>query len=176
VAALGLAGCQLCAVAPEDSLPPQVAEPVEDAAAHLPSIEDLLDLQARLSEADPPTQKAITQNLDRLLQQEDNAYNRLRLALALSVPFYSPGDMDRARKLIGELRSASPPLPQAYDVILRLRLANLDDVDRYLERLATFREENQGLRKELDDAQAKFRALSDIEQKIERPSSVVAPP
>lgn len=194
LAACMLGACQFAPALPDDAAAPIAPIPAEtpaspepaaiadtDAAPVYPSLEEALQFLLQLQDATVTERKSKIRELTRLHRDDPAPANKLRLALALSVP--TNGDLGRARRLMSDLRATWPVLPLGLEALLRLRLAAMnlhaahdEQLSTLLKEQETLKAEHEALRLELEDAQAKLKALTEIEQKIETPEPAVPPP
>jgi hypothetical protein len=192
--ALLLSGCATDLFARKDSRPPVQPPVIDRAAASATLITDYLENLRRLVQAAPAEQAEIAAAAQREYDLAPTPSHQLRLALVLATPNHGATDLPRAQRLLRELMAAPAALlpaeralafleQQRVDVQLALEAENKrlqasvvrNDKDKSAaanKRLQAEQEENARLRKELEEAQAKLDAISDIEKSLsERKSS-----
>jgi hypothetical protein len=167
----------------------QVATPVVDrTVASATVITSYLETLQKLLTSQPSEQAEIVAAAQREFDLAPTPSHQLRYALILATPGHGATDQPRAQRLLRELM-ASPAalLPaerslaflemQKVDVQLTLAAENrrlqtvatrtqLDKSTALTRRLQAEQDENARLRKELDAAQAKLDAISDIERSL----------
>ncbi|MEJ0038399.1 MAG: hypothetical protein WDO68_20360 [Gammaproteobacteria bacterium] len=189
-----LGGCSTDLLTRKDSRPPVQAPVVDRAAASATLITGYLENLQRLVQSAPAEQAEIAAAAQREYDMAPTPSHQLRLALVLATPNHAATDLARAQRLLRELMAAPAALlpaeralafleQQKVDVRLALEAENKrlqstvvrNDKDRSVaanKRLQAEIEENTRLRKELEEAQAKLDAISDIEKSLsERKSS-----
>jgi hypothetical protein len=177
-----------------DSTPPVQAPVIDRQAASATLISGYLENLQRLVQSAPAQQAEMAATAQREYDLAPTPSHQLRLALVLATPNHSATDLPRAQRLLRELMAAPAALlpaeralafleQQKVDVQLALEAENKrlqgtvvrNDKDRNAaanKRLQAEVEENTRLRKELEEAQAKLDAISDIEKSLsERKSS-----
>lgn len=177
-----------------DSRPPVQAPVIDRQAASATLISGYLENLQRLVQSAPAEQAEITAAAQREYDMAPTPSHQLRLALVLATPNHAATDLPRAQRLLRELMAAPAALlpaeralafleQQKVDVQLALEAENKrlqgtvvrNDKDRNAaanKRLQAEIEENARLKKELEEAQAKLDAISDIEKSLsERKSS-----
>ena len=195
VAAIGalLGGCADM-LPRSDSRPPAQMPVVDRQAASATLISGYLESLQRLVQSAPAEQAEIAAAAQREYDLAPTPSHQLRLSLVLATPNHSATDLPRAQRLLRELMAAPAALlpaeralafleQQKVDVQLALEAENKrlqgtvvrNDKDRNAaanKRLQAEIEENARLKKELEEAQAKLDAISDIEKSLsERKSS-----
>lgn len=193
VAAL-MSGCATDLFMRKDSRPPVQAPVIDRQAASAALISGYLENLQRLVQSAPAEQAEIAAAAQREYDLAPTPSHQLRLALVLATPNHAATDLPRAQRLLRELMAAPAALlpaeralafleQQTVDVQLALEAENKrlqsavvrNDKDRNAaanKRLQAEVEENARLRKELEEAQAKLDAISDIEKSLsERKSS-----
>lgn len=189
-----LGGCATDLLTRRDSRPPVQAPVVDRQAASATLISGYLENLQRLVQSAPAEQAEIAAAAQREYDMAPTPSHQLRLALVLATPNHSATDLPRAQRLLRELMAAPAALlpaeralafleQQKVDVQLALAAENKrlqgtvvrNDKDRNAaanKRLQAEIEENARLRKELEEAQSKLDAISDIEKSLsERKSS-----
>lgn len=189
-----LSGCATDLLVRKDSRPPVQAPVIDRAAASETLVTGYLENLRRLVQSAPAEQAEIAAAAQREYDMAPTPSHQLRLALVLATPNHPATDLARAQRLLRELMAAPAALlpaeralafleQQKVDVQLALEAENKrlqttvvrTDKDRNAaanKRLQAEVEENARLRKELDEAQAKLDAISDIEKSLsERKSS-----
>jgi hypothetical protein len=189
-----LSGCTTDFLTRKDSRPPVQTPVIDRAAASATLITDYLENLRRLVQAAPAEQAEIAAAAQREYDMAPTPSHQLRLALVLATPNHGATDLPRAQRLLRELMAAPAALlpaerslafleQQKVDVQLALESENKrlqstvvrNDKDRSAaanKRLQAEIDENVRLRKELEEAQAKLDAISDIEKSLsERKSS-----
>lgn len=193
-AAALLVGCTPDMFARKDSRPPVQAPVIDRQAASAALISGYLENLQRLVQSAPAEQAEIAAAAQREYDLAPTPSHQLRLALVLATPNHPATDLPRAQRLLRELMAAPAALlpaeralafleQQKVDVQLALEAENKrlqgtvvrNDKDRNAaanRRLQAEIEENARLKKELEEAQAKLDAISDIEKSLsERKSS-----
>ena len=188
-----LSGCADL-LARKDSRPPPQVTVIDRQAASSTLISGYLENLQRLVQSAPAEQAEIAAAAQREYDLAPTPSHQLRLALVLATPNHAATDLARAQRLLRELMAAPAALlpaeralafleQQKVDVQLALEAENKrlqgtvvrNDKDRNAaanKRLQAEVEENARLRKELEEAQAKLDAISDIEKSLsERKSS-----
>ena len=178
----------------KDTSPPVPAPVVDRQAASATLISGYLENLQRLVQSAPAQQAEMAAAAQREYDLAPTPSHQLRLALILATPNHSATDLPRAQRLLRELMAAPAALlpaeralafleQQRVDVQLALEAENKrlqgtvvrNDKDRNAaanKRLQAELEENARLRKELEEAQSKLDAISDIEKSLsERKSS-----
>jgi len=159
----------------------------------------VLDLMRELGQGDPARQAELFEGAKDAAELAPTTANRLKFALALSVPGHSGSDEVAAQRQLSELLARPETLVpsermlalvQLKDVEQRLMLqtdlkrvrddANRDtrDADRLTaanRKLTAEMDENARLRKALDDARAKLDAVTHIERSINDRGSATTP-
>lgn len=147
-----------------------------------------LELMRQLAEGDPLTQTEVFSSVERAAETAPTTTNRLKLALALGTPGHPASDPERAAKMLNELlASGAALLPEERMLVAvhlkeieqRLILANEADqlkkssADKLAaqstannRRLEAALAENEKLRKQLDEAEKKLNAITNIERSI----------
>ncbi len=197
-AACGLAGCALFG----GSAPPPSAQPsvAESSTTDLAPITQLLELMSELPKGDPARQAELFQSAKDAASVSPTTSNRLRYALALATPGHGGSDPVAAQRQLSELLARPETLLtaerllalvelqeideqlvlQAENQRLRIDDASRDSQNKLLavnHRLAAEMDENQRLRKALDEARAKLDAVTHIERSInDRGASAPPPP
>ena len=189
-----LSGCATDLLVRKDSRPPVPAPVVDRAAASETLVSGYLENLRRLVQSAPAEQAEMAAAAQREYDLAPTPSHQLRLALVLATPNHAATDLPRAQRLLRELMAAPAALlpaeralafleQQKVDVQLALEAENKrlqgtvvrNDKDRNAaanKRLQAEVEENTRLRKELEEAQAKLDAISDIEKSLsERKSS-----
>lgn len=190
-----LSGCDTASLLKRnDSHTPVQAPVIDRTAASATLITGYLENLQRLVQSAPAEQAEIAAAAQREYDMAPTPSHQLRLALVLATPNHSGTDLPRAQRLLRELMAAPAALlpaerslafleQQKVDVQLALEAENKrlqgtvvrNDKDRNAaanKRLQAEMEENARLRKELEEAQAKLDAISDIEKSLsERKSS-----
>jgi hypothetical protein len=189
-----LSGCTTDLLARKDSRPPVQAPVIDRAAVSETLVTGYLENLRRLVQSAPAEQAEIAAAAQREYDMAPTPSHQLRLALVLATPNQGATDLPRAQRLLRELMAAPAALlpaeralafleQQKVDVQLALEAENKrlqtnvvrTDKDKSAaanKRLQAEVEENARLRKELDEAQAKLDAISDIEKSLsERKSS-----
>jgi hypothetical protein len=154
----------------------------------LGSIAPLLEMMSALPKGDPARQAEIFQSAKEAASLSPTTSNRLRYALALSIPGHSGSDPVAAQRQLSELLARPETLLPDERL---LALVELQEVDQRLilqaenqrlrdeashdsrdklqavnRRLAAESDENARLRKALDEARAKLDAVTHIERTI----------
>jgi hypothetical protein len=178
----------------KDTSPPVPAPVIDRQAASATLISGYLENLQRLVQSAPAQQAETAAAAQREYDLAPTPSHQLRLALVLATPNHSATDLPRAQRLLRELMAAPAALlpaeralafleQQRVDVQLALEAENKrlqgtvvrNDKDRNAaanKRLQAELEENARLRKELEEAQSKLDAISDIEKSLsERKSS-----
>lgn len=189
-----LSGCVTDLLVRKDSRPPVQAPVIDRQAAAATLISGYLENLQRLVQSAPAQQAEIAAAAQREYDLAPTPSHQLRLALVLATPNHAATDLPRAQRLLRELMAAPAALlpaeralafleQQKVDAQLALEAENKrlqatvirNDKDRNAaanRKLQAEAEENARLRKELEEAQAKLDAISDIEKSLsERKSS-----
>jgi hypothetical protein len=170
---------------------PRAAEPapvIDRAAASATVITSYLDGLQKLLMAQPAEQAEIVAAAQREYELAPTPSHQLRYALILATPGHAATDQVRAQRLLRELMASTAALlpseralafleQQKVDAQVMLtaenrRLQNVavrtqaDRSSNLTKRLQQEVDENARLRKELDAAQAKLDAISDIERSL----------
>jgi hypothetical protein len=158
----------------------------------------VLDLMTDLGEADPARQAELFQNVKDAAELAPTTANKLRYALALSVPGHNGSDEVAAQRQLSELLARPDTLLPSERLLAQVQLKDVetrltiegdakrirDDPNRdgHAEKLlaanrklAAEMDENARLRKALDDARAKLDAVTHIERSINDRGSASAP-
>jgi hypothetical protein len=166
----------------------EAAPVVDRAAASATVITGYLDGLQRLLIAPPAGQAEIIAGAQREYELAPTPSHQLRYALILATPGHAATDQPRAQRLLRELMAAPAALLPAERALAFLESQKVDaqvtlvaenrrlqqaavrtDKDKSAalnKRLQSEIEENTRLRKELDAAQAKLAAISDIERSL----------
>jgi hypothetical protein len=182
------AGCSMDFLTRNDSRPTEPAPVVDRAAASASIITGYLENLQRLVLSAPAEQAEMAAAAQREYDLAPTPSHQLRLALLLATPSHGATDLPRAQRLLRELMAAPAALlpaeralafleQQKVDAQLALEAENKrlqtsvvrSDKDRNAaanKRLQAEVEENSRLRKELEEAQAKLDAISDIEKSL----------
>ncbi len=183
-----LSGCTTGLLARNDSRPAEQAPVVDRTTASASLIAGYLESMQHLVLSAPAEQAEMAAAAQRDYDLAPTPSHQLRLALLLATPGHGATDLPRAQRLLRELMAAPAALlpveralafleQQKVDAQLALVAENKrlqtsvvrNDKDRNAaaaRRLQTEVEENARLRKELDEAQTKLDAISDIEKAI----------
>ena len=183
-----LSGCTTGLFARNDSRPAEQAPVVDRTTASASLIAGYLESMQHLVLSAPAEQAEMAAAAQRDYDLAPTPSHQLRLALLLATPGHGATDLPRAQRLLRELMAAPAALlpveralafleQQKVDAQLALVVENKrlqtsvvrNDKDRNAaaaRRLQTEVEENARLRKELDEAQTKLDAISDIEKAI----------
>jgi hypothetical protein len=159
----------------KDTSPPVPAPVIDRQAASATLISGYLENLQRLVQSAPAQQAEMAASAQREYDLAPTPSHQLRLALVLATPNHSATDLPRAQRLLRELMAAPAALLPAERALAFLEQQKVD-VQLALEaastRLQAELEENARLRKELEEAQSKLDAISDIEKSLsERKSS-----
>jgi hypothetical protein len=147
-----------------------------------------LEMMQRLIEGDPLTQAGAFRDVAAAADIAPTTTNRLKLALALSVPGHLGSDTARAEQQLSALLAAGASLLPEERVLATIQLRDVEQrliLDNTAERLrvesaaaleaqnadsaarlAAALEENERLRLELEDARERLEAITAIEQSI----------
>jgi len=178
----------------KETSPPVPAPIIDRQAASATLITGYLENLQRLVQSAPAQQAEMAAAAQREYDLAPTPSHQLRLALVLATPNHSATDLPRAQRLLRELMAAPAALlpaeralafleQQRVDAQLALEAENKrlqgtvvrNDKDRNAaasKRLQAEIDENARLRKELEEAQSKLDAISDIEKSLsERKSS-----
>jgi 2-keto-4-pentenoate hydratase/2-oxohepta-3-ene-1,7-dioic acid hydratase in catechol pathway len=170
LAAISLAGCQAAPTMPKPELKLATWSSLSDDQKTISQLEDLLVLMQQLLEADAVTHK----NLDAQLQQQYEAdpsdTNKMRLALALTTPGHSRADVAKSQRLIEELKTEKDPLPPVISLYLKTRIGSTKHTNALEDKVKTLSSDNKDLNHELEDVRAQIKALTAIEQNLEKTS------
>ena len=161
---------------------------IDRAAASSTLITSYLEGLQKLALSSPAQQAEIVAAAQREYDLAPTASHQLRLALMFATPGHGATDLSRAQRLLRELMAAPAALLPAERALAFLEQQKVDsqialaaenrrlqisvartDKDRATlisRRLQTEMEENARLRKELEAAQAKLDAISDIERSL----------
>jgi hypothetical protein len=183
-----LGGCTTDLLSRNDSRPAEQAPVIDRTSASASLIAGYLESMQRLVLSAPAEQAEMAAAAQREYDLAPTPSHQLRLALLLATPGHGATDLPRAQRLLRELMAAPAALlpveralafleQQKVDGQLALEAENKrlqtsvvrNDKDRNAaaaKRLQTEIDENVRLRKELDEAQAKLDAISDIEKAI----------
>lgn len=181
-------GCATGLLTRNDSRPVEQAPVVDRAAASAALITGYLETLQRLVQAAPAEQAEMAASAQREYDLAPTPSHQLRLALVVATPGHAATDLPRAQRLFRELNAAPAALlpaeralafleQQKVDAQLTLQAENKrlqtnvvrSDKDRNAaanKRLQAEIDENSRLRKELEVAQAKLDAISDIEKSL----------
>jgi hypothetical protein len=168
--------------------PVEPAPVIDRAAASATLVSGYLESLQRLVQSAPAEQAEIMAAAQREYDLAPTPSHQLRLALILSTPGHNGTDLPRAQRLLRELMAAPVALlpaeralafleQQQVDAQLSLAAENKrlqssavrNDRDRNAQqskRLQAEMDENARLKKELEEAQAKLDAISDIEKSL----------
>jgi hypothetical protein len=185
-AAAALAGCS--ATAPLFSGDDAALTPSGEADGTVSSLAVYLDLMRRLIEGDALTRAETFSDAENAADFAPTTTNRLRYALALSVPGHAGSDAEAAAMRLRTLLAASDVLLaeerilatmqlRAAEQLTVLRTANANlrqELETTLaerdaanaERVNALLEENRRLQSELEDATERLDAITNIEQSI----------
>jgi hypothetical protein len=158
----------------------------------------VLELMTELTQADPVRQTELFEAAKVAAELTPTTADRLRLALALSVPGHTGSDDVAAQRQLSELLARPDTLLPSERMLTSLQLkeveqrlaleadskrmrddANRDASDKLAaanHKLAAEMDENARLRKALDDARAKLDAVTHIERSINDRGAPSAPP
>jgi hypothetical protein len=170
---------------------PRTAEPtpiVDRTAAAATVITSYLDGLQKLLVSPPAEQAEIVAAAQREFELAPTPSHQLRYALILATPGHAATDQPRAQRLLRELMASPAALLPAERALAFLEMQKVDaqvtlvaenkrlqaaaartQVDKSTalsKRLQAEQDENARLRKELDAAQAKLDAISDIERSL----------
>lgn len=146
-----------------------------------------LQTMEQLITGDPLTRAQVFNDAERAVEIVETTTNRIRYALALSIPGHSGSDPAAAAERLGALLAISDLLPEERMLItiqlrqaeaLQILAAANADLTRRIDsavaasdaegaqRLRTVQAENERLRQELEDARTMLDALTSIERSI----------
>ena len=195
-----LAGCPATLLTRTDSRPPPPQPVVDRAAASGSLIAGYVEGLQRLVLSAPAEQAEIVAAAQREYDLAPTPSHQLRYALTLATPGHAATDQVRAQRLLRELLAAPAALLPAERALAFLEQQKVDaqlalsaenkrlqgnvvrtDKDKTVaanRRLQQEIDENARLRKELEAAQAKLDAISDIERSLSerKPSAESRPP
>jgi hypothetical protein len=199
-----LAGCDTAGLLARGSARPAEPTPVVDRAAMAGTvITGYLETLQRLVASPPAQQAEIVTSAQHDYELAPTPSHQLRYALIIATPAHAATDQLKAQRLLRELTASPAALLPAERALAALELQKVDvqvslaaenrrlqaasarngnDKDRsnaaLNKRLQSEMEENARLRKELDAAQAKLDAISDIERSLSerKPSAESRPP
>jgi hypothetical protein len=191
--ALLLAGCSASGglfggrSSPSD-VPPTAAPAASRDSLDPDGLRVYLEMMQRLIEGDPLTQAGAFRDVAEAADIAPTTTNRLKLALALSVPGHLGSDTGRAEQQLSALLAAGASLLPEERVLATIQLRDVEQrliLDSTAERLRTESEaaleaqnaesaarlaaaleENERLRLELEDARERLEAITAIEQSI----------
>jgi len=183
-----LSGCTTDLLARNNTRPPEQAPVVDRTSASATLIAGYLESMQRLVLSAPAEQAEMAAAAQREYDLAPTPSHQLRLAVLLATPGHGATDLPRAQRMLRELMAMPAALlpveralafleQQKVDAQLALEAENKrlqtsvvrNDKDRNAaaaKRLQAEIDENVRLRKELDEAQAKLDAISDIEKAI----------
>ena len=183
-----IGGCSTDLLSRNDSRPVEQAPVIDRAAASASLITGYLEGLQRLVLSAPAEQAEIAAATQRDYDLAPTPSHQLRLALLLATPGHGATDQARAQRMLRELMAAPAALLPAERALAFLEQQKVDsqlalaaenkrlqstvvrtDKDRNAaanKRLQAEIDENLRLRKELDEAQAKLDAISDIEKSL----------
>ena len=199
-----LAGCDTTALLGRGSARPAEPAPVVDRAAAAGTvITGYLETLQRLVTSPTAQQAEIVTSAQHDYELAPTPSHQLRYALIIATPGHAATDQAKAQRLLRELTASPAALLPAERALAALEMQKVDaqvslaaenrrlqaasarngnDRDRsnaaLNKRLQSEMEENARLRKELDEAQAKLDAISDIERSLSerKPSAESRPP
>jgi len=195
-----LAGCPASLLTRTTPRPAEQAPVVDRAAASGSLIAGYLEGMQRLVLSAPAEQAEIVAASQREYELAPTPSHQLRFALILATPGHAATDLARAQRLLRELMAAPAALLPAERALAFLEQQKVDaqlalsaenkrlqtsvvrsDKDKTTaanRRLQAEIEENTRLRRELEAAQAKLDAISDIERSLSerKPSAESRPP
>jgi hypothetical protein len=183
-----LAGCETGVLSRSPARPVEPAPVIDRTAASAALVTSYLESLQRLVQSAPAEQAETVAAAQREYDLAPTPSHQLRLALILATPGHSGTDLPRAQRLLRELMAAPVALlpaeralafleQQQVDAQLSLAAENKrlqtnvvrNDRDRNAaqsKRLQAEMDENARLKKELEEAQAKLDAISDIEKSL----------
>jgi hypothetical protein len=183
-----LAGCETGVLSRAPARPVEPAPVIDRTAASAALVTTYLESLQRLVQSAPAEQAETVAAAQREYDLAPTPSHQLRLALILATPGHSGTDLPRAQRLLRELMAAPVALlpaeralafleQQQVDAQLSLAAENKrlqtnvvrNDRDRNAaqsKRLQAEIDENARLKKELEEAQAKLDAISDIEKSL----------
>jgi YfhG lipoprotein len=197
---VSLAGCPANLLTRTDTRPPPPQPVVDRAAASGTLIAGYIEGLQKLVLSAPAEQAEIVAAAQREYELAPTPSHQLRFALILATPGHAATDQVRAQRLLRELMAAPAALLPAERALAFLEQQKVDaqlalsaenkrlqtnvatkDKDKTVaanKRLQAEIEENARLRKELDAAQAKLDAITDIEKSLSerKPSAESRPP
>lgn len=134
-------------------------------------LEDLLVLMQQLLEADPATHKNLDAQLRKQYETDPSDTNKMRLALALTTTGHSHADLLKSQQLIAEIQSETQPLAPVINIYLKTRITGSRNRFALEEKVKTLSSDKNDLNQELDDVKAQIKALTAIEQNLEKAKS-----
>jgi hypothetical protein len=183
-----LSACETGVMSRNAPRPVEPAPVIDRTAASATLVSNYLESLQRLVQSAPAEQAETMAAAQREYDLAPTPSHQLRLALILSTPGHSGTDLPRAQRLLRELMAAPVALlpaeralafleQQKVDAQLSLAAENKrlqgnvvrNDRDRNAQqnkRLQAEMDENARLKKELEEAQAKLDAISDIEKSL----------
>lgn len=144
--------------------------PAEDPAV-LAQFDAYVNLASQLAEADASGRDAIYLKASQDYAREPSETNKLYLALVLGTAGHTYTDMARADQLLIELEAMNEQRPPVMASLVRMRRAMFSLTRAAHVQLRSLTRENRDLQKKLQDAEAKIKALTAIEQKLEAPAA-----
>ncbi|MES2490178.1 MAG: hypothetical protein V4607_10325 [Pseudomonadota bacterium] len=131
-------------------------------------LEDLLTLMQQLLEADPATHKSLDAELQQAYEADPSETNKMRLALALTTPGHSRADLVKSQQLIDELQSKKDSLPRVIDIYLKTRVEAMKQTYALEGKVKSLSSDKRDLNQQLEDVRAQIKALTAIEQNLEK--------
>lgn len=129
------------------------------------------DLNLRLAEAEGVWLDAIYAEVAEENARAPSPMAKLRLATVLSAAGHAHTDWSRADQVLTELEATSDGQAPVMGSLVRLRRAAISQGRAVQNQLSVLTRENRSLSKGLEEAEAKIKALTAIEQKLEAPSA-----
>ncbi|PTU30484.1 hypothetical protein [Stenotrophobium rhamnosiphilum] len=131
-------------------------------------LEDLLTLMQQLLEADAATHKSLDVELQQQYEADPSQTNKMRLALALTTPGHSHADLLKSQQMIDELQAQNESLPRVIAIYLRTRVAANKQTYALEGKVKALSSGNKDLNQQLEEVKAQIKALTAIEQNLEK--------
>lgn len=165
VSVLALPACQLFGGSSPSS--------TQENSAALTQLDAYIELANQLANADEAGRNALYLQVSENYASAPTETAKLNLALVLGTVGHAHTDMERADQLLLELEAVNDQLPPVTGSLVRMRRAMFSLTRTLHGQLRTLSRENKNLRKELDEAETKIKALTAIERKLD--ASAAAP-
>lgn len=155
-------------LAPKPDLKIATWSSLSDDQKTISQLEDLLVLMQQLLEADAVTHKSLDAQLQQQYNDDPSETNKMRLALALTTPGHSHAELIKSQRMIEELQSQNDSLPRVISIYLKTRVSATKQTYALEDKVKTLSNDKKDLSQDLEAVKAQIKALTAIEQNLEK--------